>query len=82
MMRGPQFFALSKTINLKAKGTSNVDTFTGVVNAISVKNDEETIQLIREVNNLLTKYNKHRIIEKELDTINERYLKYKKFLQV
>ena len=82
MMRGPQFFALSKNINLSANGSANVDTFTGVVNARSVKNDEETTQLIDELTNLLTKYNTHQTLENELESINNRYASYKSFLQV
>lgn len=82
MMRGPQFFALSKKLNLKANDSVSIDTFTGVVNASSVKNDDDTKQLIDEVGNLLTKYSTHQTVENELNDINERYLNYKKFLQV
>lgn len=82
MKRGPQFFALAKNINIKSRGKANIDTFTGVVNAPGVKNNEETNCLLEQLNALLSKYRTNKFISTELNKVERKYDDYRNFLQV
>lgn len=82
MKRGPQFFALAKNITLKPRGKTTIDTFTGVVNAPSVQNNAETNCLLSQINALLSKYKNHKFVKTELKRVEEKYDKYRKFLQI
>lgn len=82
MKRGPQFFALAKELNIRSCGKINIDTFTGVVNAKSVKNNEETEQLLIELEKLIEKYKTNKFIKTEINKINKNYNLYRNYLQV
>ena len=81
-LKGPNFFALGKEINLKANKTSHIDTFTGMIDCTKTTGDDDLVEIKNELNTLFTKLNDHNAVKKEFNGVISDYHKYASFLQI